>query len=292
MHKLVAAILALGLAGAGTPSVAETDWSKVDQLFGRAGANQAGVHRYGLARTDLQVTLDGVTIRPTLALGSWVAFSPMGDMAMVMGDLVLTSEEVNPVMKKLVEGGIAITAVHNHLLRSSPTTLYMHIGGKGDPVKLAGVIRAALELSATPLTPAPAAPAQDLGIDTAQIDQIIGQKGTVAGGVYQVGVPRAENIVEDGMAVPPAMGSAVAINFQPTGGGKAAITGDFVLIGSEVNPVLATLRARGIEVTALHSHMLTEQPRLLFMHFWANDDALKLARTLRAALDLMNVKRG
>jgi hypothetical protein len=209
-----------------------------------------------------------------------------------MGDLVLAEDEVGPVMMKLQQGGIEQTALHNHVLGESPRVMYMHIGGHGDAVKLAGAIHDALALTGTPFgAPSGAPPAQDIGLDTKQIDQRLGFAGKVNGGVYQFGIPRGEKITQDGMEVPPSMGTATAINFQPTGGGKAAITGDFVLLASEVNPVIRALRAGGIEVTALHSHMLNEEPRLFFMHFWANDDAAKLARGLRAALDATNSAR-
>ena len=266
----------------------EIDWKKVDEAAGRTAAVTGDVHRYGFPRTDLQVTLDGVAIRPALALGGWAAFKPMHGGTMVMGDLVLLETEINPVMAKLIENGIEITAVHNHLLRANPATYYMHIGGHGDPAKMAAAIRTALAESKTPLAaPAAASPPPAIDLDTAQLDQIIGAKGQANGGVYQIGVPRRDPITENGVQIAPAgpMGVATAINFQPTGGGKAAITGDFVLIGEEVNPVIKALRTNGIEVTAIHSHMLTEQPRLIFLHFWANDDALKLAKGLRAALD-------
>jgi hypothetical protein len=266
----------------------EIDWNKVDEAIGRSAAVSGDVHRYGFPRTDLQVTLDGVAIRPALALGGWVAFKPAHGGAMVMGDLVLLETEITPVLTKLIANGLEITAIHNHVLRGSPATFYMHVGGHGDPVKLATALRTALAESKTPLTPpaAPATPAP-IDLDTAQLDAIIGVKGQANGGVYQFGVPRRDPISENGMQIAPAgpMGVATAINFQPTGGGKAAITGDFVLTGEEVNPVIKALRASGIEVTAVHSHMLTEQPRLIFMHFWANDDAIKLAKGLRAALD-------
>ena len=273
----------------------DIDWQKVDEAFGRKAAVVAGdVHRYGFPRTDLTVTLDGVTIKPALALGGWVAFKAMGGEVMVMGDLVLLETEIKPVMTKMIENGLDITAVHNHLLRASPATFYMHVGGHGDPVKLAAAIRAALAESKTPLTPsAAAAPPPAIDLDTAQLDQIIGVKGQANGGVYQFGVPRRDPVTMDGMAVAPAgpLGVATGIGFQPTGNGNAAITGDFVMVSSEVNPVIKALRAGGIEVTALHSHMLDEQPRLFFMHFWANDDAIKLAKTLSTALDEMaNVK--
>ena len=266
----------------------EIDWQKVDDAFGRKPAMSGDVHRYGFPRTDLTVTLDGVTIKPALALGGWVAFKPAHGGTMIMGDLVLLETEINPVMLKLIEGGLEITAVHNHLLRANPATFYMHVGGHGDPVKMATVIRDALSASKTPLaTPAVASPPPTVEIDTAQLDQLIGFKGQSNGGVYQFGVPRRDPIMEGGTQIAPEgpMGVATAINFQPTGGGKAAITGDFVLAGDEVNPVIKALRANGIDVTAVHSHMLNEQPRLFFLHFWANDDALKLARGLRTALD-------
>ena len=251
------------------------------------------VYKVSLPRSDLQVTAGGVQIKPALALGSWVAFKKAGDTTMVMGDLVLTEDEVLPVMTKLQEGGVQQTALHNHVLHESPRVMYMHISATGDAVKIAKAIHDALSLSKTPFT-APASggdQSQDLGIDTKQLDQIMGQSGKVNGGVYQFSVPRGEKIMDGAMEVPPAMGVATAINFQPTGAGRAAITGDFVLIASEVNPVIKALRDNGIEVTALHSHMLNEAPRLFFMHFWANDDAQKLARGLRAALDKMNIKK-
>jgi hypothetical protein len=266
----------------------EIDWKKVDEALGRTAAVSGDVHRYGFPRTDLTVTLDGVTIKPALALGGWAAFKPAHGGAMVMGDLVLLQTEINPVMAKLIANGLEITAVHNHLLRADPLTFYMHVGGHGDPVKLATALRTALAESKTPLTPpTAAAPPPAVDLDTAQLDQIIGAKGQAVGGVYQFGVPRRDAISDNGMQIAPAgpMGVATAINFQPTGGGKAAITGDFVLAGEEVNPVIKALRENGIEVTAIHSHMLTEQPRLIFLHFWANDDAVKLAKGLRAALD-------
>jgi Domain of Unknown Function (DUF1259) len=266
----------------------EIDWQKVDDALGRKPAVSGDVRRYGFPRSDLTVTLDGVTIKPALALGGWVAFKPMHGEAMVMGDLVLLETEINPVMLKMIEGGLDITAVHNHLLRANPATFYMHVGGHGDPAKMAAVIHDALAVSKTPLSmPAAAAPSPAVDLDTAQLDQIMGAKGQANGGVYQFNVPRRDAVTMDGMAItPPApLGAAIGINFQPTGGGRAAITGDFVLTNDEVNPVIKALRTNGIDVTAVHSHMLDEQPRLFFLHFWANDDALKLARGLRAALD-------
>jgi hypothetical protein len=286
--RLISTLLAAGLTFASAAHAEETDWQKVDETLGRTAAVSGDVHRYGFPRTDLTVTLDGVTIKPALALGGWAAFKPMHGGAMVMGDLVLLETEINPVMSKMIENGLDITAIHNHVLRGSPATFYMHVAGRGDPVKLAAAIRAGLAESKTPLTAAPAAsPPPAIDLDTAALDGIIGVKGQANGGVYQFNVPRRDPVIENGMTLAPVgpMGVAIAMNFQPTGSGKAAITGDFVLTGNEVNPVINALRTNGIEVTAVHSHMLDEQPRLIFMHFWANDDALKLAGGLRAAID-------
>ena len=284
--RLLGLLIVAGMTISGAARAEDIVWSKVDEAMGRPAAVTQDVHRYPFPRTDLTVTLDGVTIKPSLALGGWVAFKPMGGEAMVMGDIVLLETEIEPVMAKLIEGGLDITAIHNHLLRASPATFYMHVGGQGDPAKIAKAIHDALAISKTPMTAPPATPPA-IDLDSAQIEQIIGAKGQANGGVLQFNVPRRDAVTMDGMQMAPVgpMGVAEAINFQPTGNGKAAITGDFVLIDTEVNPVLKTLRANGIAVTALHSHMLMENPRLFFMHFWANDNAIKLAKGLRAALD-------
>jgi hypothetical protein len=270
---------------------AAAKWALVDEALGRAGTTQPdGVRRYSFPRSDLKVTLDGVAVKPALALGSWLAFKPLGDHVMVMGDLVVTHEEVNPVMSKLLEGGLTVTALHNHLLRNEPATMYMHVGGHGDPHKIATTIRSALTETKTPMQ-APAAAAAKLDLDTAALDKIMGRAGKANGGVYQYVVPRAEKLTDGGVHAGESMGAGTVLNFQPTGGGKAAITGDFVLTAKEVDPALRALRGNGIEVTALHNHMLDDEPRLFFMHFWANDDAQKLARGLKAALDKTNVAR-
>src|SRR5215471_10643302 len=265
-------------------------WKAVDDAMGRQGQDQPdGTHRFNMPRSDLKVTANGVEIKPGFALGSWAAFQMMGNRSDVMGDLVLTDGELGPVMQKLVDSGIEITAVHNHLLNELPRIMYVHIHGQGEAVKLAASLHEALALSKTPAAPpAPSGAPPDLGFDTKQLDTIVGQTGRNNNGIYQYSVPRAEKITDGGMIVPNSLGVATGINFQPTGQGKAAITGDFVMIGKEVNPVIKALRQNGIAVTALHSHMLDEQPRLFFMHFWANDDALKLGKGLRAALDQTN----
>ena len=291
-------VAAAMLAAASTAHGAEPWEDAIAAALGKPGAEMpGGVYRVGLPRSDLKVTIDGVTLKPSLALGSWVAFmrNGTGNEVTLMGDLVLTDDEVNPVMKRLANGGIEITALHNHLLNSTPHTMYMHVAGQGDGAKLAGTLHDALALSKTPFpaagASAPVPAAAPLDLDTDGIDQALGHKGKVNGGVYAVSIARAEAPREGGMAIPDAMGSANAINFQPTGNGRAAIAGDLVLTADEVNPVLRTLRANGIDVEALHNHMLDDEPRLFFMHFWANDDAVKLAKGMRAALDQMKLRR-
>jgi hypothetical protein len=278
-----------GQTASSTPGA--DDWKEVEASMGRSGQMQSGgVIKFGMPRKDLHVVLNGVEIKPGLALGSWAAFKRDGGAAMVMGDLVLTEEEVEPVMMKLQEGGIQESGVHNHLIGEAPHVMYMHIASHGEAVQMAKTIHDALALTKTPgPDPVPASQAApELGFDQKQVEQALGRSGKVTGGVLQIGVPRAETITDSGMTVPLSMGVSTALNFQPTGNGKAAITGDFVLLASEVNPVIKALRQNGIAVTALHSHMLMEEPRLFFMHFWANDDAVKLAKGLRAALDNTN----
>jgi hypothetical protein len=289
-HPLALLTLSTALLLSLPARAADIDWKKVDAALGKTATVSGEVHRYGLPRSDLKVTLDGVSIKPALALGGWVAFAPMHGEAMVMGDLVLLDTEITPVMTKLLESGLDITAIHNHILRASPATFYMHVAGHGDPEKMAASIHAALASQSktpfdAPATTATAGPAPAVDLDTAKIDEAMGAKGTANGGVYQFGIPRRNPATESGMQVSAALGGANAINFQPTGNGKAAITGDFLVTGDEVNPLIRALRAGDIEVTAIHSHMLDEQPRMFFIHFWANDDALKLARSVRTALD-------
>ncbi|MES2178296.1 MAG: DUF1259 domain-containing protein [Gemmatimonadota bacterium] len=271
-------------------SVQAQSWAPVEQAFGRAGIAQPGdVMRFNFPRRDLRVTVGDVQVRPAFALGSWVAFKRMPDgQAMAMGDLVLTDNEINPVISALQKGGVEQSALHNHIVGGTPNTMYLHISAHGKEIDIARAIRRALETTGTPLDTVAAGPAASFNLDTAAVAKALGYAGRVNGGVYQVNVARAETIMQDGHEVPASMGLTTAINFQPTGGGKSAITGDFVMIGTEVNPVIRALRENGIGVTAVHSHMIGETPRLYFMHFWANDDAVKLARGLSAALAKTN----
>jgi uncharacterized protein DUF1259 len=295
LGSVAAVALIGGVVGHTHRAAAAPDWAAVAKALGKGGQEQSGgVYRIGLPRTDLTVTVQGVRVEAAFALGSYAAFKAMGDQAMVMGDLVLRDEEVAPVMTRLLQGGLNVTALHNHLNEMSPHVMYMHYGGRGDAVRLATALHDALAASGTPLTSAPAASPAAGGpsFDPKQIESIMGHPGALVNPhVFQVGVPRAETITEGGEELPPAMGVGMPFNFQDLGNGQAAITGDFVLIASEVNPVASALRKNGIEVTALHNHALGDQPRLFYMHFWAHDDALKLARGLRAGLDLTNSRK-
>ena len=260
----------------------------MEQALGKTGQLQAGdVFRVGMPRTDLSVTVKGVAVKAGFALGSYAAFKQVGDQAMVMGDLVLLDQEVPAVTSGLLSGGLDVTAVHNHLNEMSPHVMYVHYEGHGDAVQLAKSLRQALSASGTPLgSPAPPAAAGGPVLDTKPIEQALGRPGREIGaGVFQVTAARAEAITAMGHPLLPAMGIATVMNFQPMGEGRAAITGDFVLLDKEVNPVARTLRQHDIDVTALHNHGLQDSPRLFYMHFWATDDAVKLARGLKAALD-------
>lgn len=276
-----------GAQAADPPSGA---WEGVDRVLGETGKDLPGnVHKFGWPRTDLSVSVEGVRIEPALALGSWAAFQKTGngEEAIVMGDLVLLGPEVQPVVSGLGAGGFEILAIHNHLIGETPRLLYLHFYGRGEAAALAGALKAALEKTRTPLRPAsPKAPAtltaaEQLAFEMVQA--VLGHKGSMAGRVLQVAVPRAGPIQQDDMEMPPSMGMAIAMNFEHAGA-RVATTGDFVLVADEVNPVIHELRAHGIEVTALHSHMLREEPRLFFLHFWGVGGPEKIAEGLRAAL--------
>src|ERR1041385_4124724 len=249
------ALMAAGSLGAQQKEITEADWSNIETALGRPGAMQpGGIIKFSFPRSDLTVTAGGVTLKPALALGSWVAFKRTADgKSLAMGDLVLLDAEVGAVMKALQAGGVEQTALHNHILNETPHVMYMHIMGHGDADKVAKTIHDALAVSKTPLAaPGPAAAASAADLDTTGIAAALKVAGKLNGAVYQVSVPRAEKIIEMGEEIPPSMGMATAINFQPTGGGKAAITGDFVMVGSEVNKVIRALIAHGITPTGLH----------------------------------------
>ena len=275
-----------------SPAVADgLNTTGIDTALGRAGQTLPGdVYKVGFPRTDLHVVVDGVELKPGLALGSYAVFKQYGKSTLMMGDLVLLASEVEPVMQSLLESGLQITALHNHLLGAAPMVFYMHYMGAGDAPALAASLRRALAASATPLNPPgpPAAP-QPVWFQ-ASVEQALGHEGKVSGGVLSVSVPRAIDESMDGMTLPPAMGTAEVMNFQDAGGQKIATTGDFSLTADEVTPVLRALRNHGIEVGALHMHMLDDSPRLFYVHWWAVGEPGTVASGLKSALDRIHTR--
>jgi hypothetical protein len=267
------------------------DTAKIDDALGRSGQKTGNVYRVGFPRTDLHVTVGDVMIRPGLALGSWAAFSGSDENASVMGDLVLLQNELNPVIVKLRSNGFEITAVHNHLMNERPQLIYTHYHGHGNAAELAKSLRAALAESKTPMgKPAAVPPSGELPAFVKTIEDALGVKGSWAGDVLAFGIPRADTITDGGMTLMAPQGVAESINFQEAGPGKVATTGDFVMTADEVNLVISALEDNHIEVTALHSHMLTEQPRLLFMHFWSVGSPESVAQGIKAALEKIHTK--
>lgn len=283
-------VLTAGLSVSGAPQTtpAGLDTAAITQALGLAGQMMGDVYRVGMPRTDLSVTVHGIAIKPGLALGSWAGFKRTGNQAVVHGDLVLTDAEINPVISKLQDGGFQITALHNHLIEETPHVMYLHYWGQAPEATLAKALRAALELSKTPLTAAPAPATQpDPGFDVDAIQKALGKTGTVRGGVLAISVPRPEKIAMMGVELPPAMGMATAINIQSAGNGKVVATGDFVMTDDEVNPIAKALRTHGIAIAALHSHMIHGTPALYFMHFWAEDTPANVGAGLKAGVDLL-----
>ena len=284
---ILTVVAAASLWGVSATGLAQAGWQSVDQVFGAPGKDLPGeVRRYGWPRADLHVTVGGVSVEPGLALGSWAGFKKTGtgDEAMAMGDLVLLEREVEPVLGELESKGFEIFAIHNHLIGETPHVIYVHFHGQGDAATLARTLKAALAKTKTPpagKAPAKATPEQEKTFE--KLQAALGRKGTMAGTILQLGVPRAEPIRDGDMEVPASMGMNNPVNFQ-TVGPRIATTGDFVLIADEVNPVLRELHAHGIQVTALHSHMLKETPRLFFMHFWAVDTPERVGEGIKAAL--------
>jgi Domain of Unknown Function (DUF1259) len=283
---LVLALLAPAMAYA-TPA----PYDKVDAVFGKKSQALPGnVYKYTWPRSDLHVTVNGTTIAPGLALGSWGAFTPIKDQTWVMGDLVLLQPEVGPVVERLQESNFEITGIHNHLINETPRVMYVHYMGRGDPEQLATSLRSALEQTRTPLKAIAARPsAKSPPGWVSEIESALGRKGKFNGQVYGVSVPRVEADRTDNETIPSGMGLETALNFQQVSG-KIVSTGDFVLIGSEVNPVIKTLQQHRIAVTALHNHMLADSPHLFFLHYWALGDSSDVAAGLKAALADMNVK--
>jgi hypothetical protein len=287
MTKLIICISLLLTAFAAAAQ--QNDWAEVEKVFGKKGNVQGEVFKITFPRSDLKVKVGEFAVAPGLALTSWIGFEKMGGNAMMMGDLVMQDKEVAAVITKLVAENLDITALHNHIVGETPAIKYLHFSGSGDAVKLAEKIKSVILLTGTPLA-APPPQTQPTNPDWSKVEAILGTSGKHNGNLLQYGFPRNEKLTESGMEMPAYMGMATGINFQMDGD-KAAITGDFVLLADEVNPVIKALTENGIAVTAIHNHMLYDNPRLFMLHFWAVDVPEKLAKGLKAGLDKTNSKK-
>jgi hypothetical protein len=287
--KRVFLVLALVLLSFTSVEAKGTGWEGVEKVFAQKGKTQGDMYKLTFPRSDLSVRMGEVKVEPALALTSWIGFKKMGNGAMMMGDMVLLEREVAPVTEKLVAEGLDVTAIHNHLIGSQPVVMYLHFGGHGNPANLAAAMRRVLSVTATPLTPPAPAEAKQTP-DWSRVEKIFGKTGQKKGDLLQFSFNRKEKIIENGMEIPPFMGVAFPVNLQMVDG-KAASTGDFVLLAKEVNPVIRALVEHGITVTAVHSHMLFESPRLFFLHWWAYGDPEKVATGLKAALDRTNIMK-
>jgi hypothetical protein len=257
----------------------------IEVIFGQKRTVQDQVLKLTFPRTDLHVYVGGFPVEPGFALTSWIAFKQHQNRTVIMGDLVLLDQEINPVISKMVANGVAVTALHNHLVGETPEIMYLHFEGRGEALKLAGIMKEALELTGTPLT---SLPVQSAGnIDWAKVESILGRTGQKKDNLLLFSIPRADKIYEGAMEIPPFMGVAMAINFERVGN-QAATTGDFVLLAREVNPVVRALRENSIQITAIHNHMLFETPRIFFLHFWGVGMPEQLAKGIMEALNKTN----
>jgi len=266
----------------------DLDTETLRQTLGMEGTVQNGRFKVTIPQNDLDVTVDGVSIVPPMGMGSWAAFAPIGDSAMVMGDVVLRESEVGPVQQTLVEHGLTATALHKHFLREEPRVMYMHIGGTGSEEALAQGVRAVFDRVAKLRGGDPAAAtAQTVEntLDTGQIAKTLGYEGSLNRGVYKVSIPRSDlQVTAQGQPVTGFMGLGTWAAWQGTPD-SAAVAGDFAMTEDEVAPVIQTLAEHDIEVVSIHNHMVQEDPSVYFLHYWGQGSADRLAEGLRAALD-------
>jgi len=291
MNRLLVPVVVVaswGFAIAAGPAPLNT--AKIEQLAGAKGRldDKEGVFKVSLARADLHVTVEGVSLTPPMGLTCWAAFKRVGNHTIVMGDQVLLEDQVNPVMDVALDNGLEVTALHNHFLGDSPKMMFMHIGGMGDEEQLAAAIGkvfakiketsgAKSEPRSTPIDPAKST------LDTAKIESVLGRKGDLAGGVYKLTIGRTTKMGGH------EMGNAMGVNTWAAFAGsddQAVVDGDFAMYESEVQGVLKALRRAGIRIVAIHNHMIGESPRLVFLHFWGVGSTRKLAQGLSSALDV------
>lgn len=286
--KIKSVIVLCSLLSVCLSGLTQVDSMALNNIFGKKGSVQGMVYKITYPRSDLKVKVNEFSVAPGLALTSWIGILAMGNESMMMGDLVLLDTEEAAVVAKLVSSGLSLTAIHNHLTNEKPAIKYIHFSGSGDPLQLAASIKSVLAITGTSLTPPPAQ-LSSASPDWSKVEAILGKSGKHNGVLLQYSFARKEKLSEGGMEMPPAIGMATTINLQMDGS-VAATTGDFVLLADEVNPVAKALTENGIVVTAIHNHMLFDEPRLFMMHFWGVSDPEKLATGLKAALDKTSSK--
>src|SRR6266568_3835505 len=284
-RMLVVAVLASSGVAAAAPAL---DGAQIQELTGAKGKldEKEGVFKVSVPRADLKVVAGGVHLTPPMGLTTWAAFTRSGEHTMVMGDMCLTEDQVNPVMSAALDNGLEVTALHNHFLGDTPKVMFMHIGGAGDEAALAAAVGKVFariketsggrgELPKGDIDPA------KTSLDPAKIEAVLGRKGELAGGVYKVVVGRTA--LMHGHEVGATMGVNTWAAFA--GSDEAAVVdGDFAMLEPELQGVLKALRGAGIAVVAIHQHMAGEQPRILFLHYWGIGRTADLAKGLRAAL--------
>ncbi len=255
---------------------------QVEATLGVKGKMQEGATVFSFPRSDIKVTVDGDPVPTGIGFGGWTAWKALKDRYIIMGDLVLLEKEINPVISALAEANIDVTGLHNHFIGEEPRVMFMHIGGMGSPDPMAKALRNALDKTATPKTP-PSGTPPALSLDTKKIQQIIGHEGKEAGGVYKITLGRP-GVKMHGVELTASMGLNTWAAFAGTNE-KAHVAGDVAMTAAEVNKVIRELRKGGINLAAVHNHMLDERPRIFFLHYWGTGPAEQLAKTVRSAFD-------
>ena len=271
-----------------SPGNSKLDIPKIEQVTGMKGTEKNGEYKITVPQNDLHIVVDGFKIIPPMGLGTWIAFTPCGDSAMMMGDIILSENDLAPVQQEVIRQGLAITAIHNHFVRNRPNVMYMHIDGFGNVAKLAANAKALLDKVTEVRGADPKASKPDSVINTlniAMLDSLIGHKGEMSKGVYKYTIGRPDVMLkEHGVSISTFKGFNTWAAWQGTPE-KAAVAGDFTMLMDEVAPVIKALVENGIEVVAVHNHMVHEEPKIFFLHYWGVGSVEKLAKGLRAALD-------
>jgi hypothetical protein len=264
------------------------DYQQVLKIVGRSGDYKANVLKVNIPRNDLHIKVAGVALPTPFGFGGWFAMTKgEGGHDVLMGDLVLTEEEVNPVMSALLDHGLQVTALHNHFFWDEPRVFYMHVHGHGQAIDLANKIKPALDLigKGAPAPPPAGGAAPKSSLDIAKIAKIVGHEGEQTGAVYKITIGRDDLTVKDmGAVINARMGLNTWASFAGTDA-DAAIAGDIAMLDTEVTPVLKALRSHGLDVVAIHHHMTNTQPMIIFLHYWGRGSADKLAEGFKAALD-------